>query len=130
MDRVTRGIFEDFGHERQCQWCRDWCEKEARSQIDDNASGPTITAPDIRHHAARSLKRMALRLLQPFNSSALRRMTARYHDYVRVATPGEHPYPSSHRHSFTYMYPTGGILRVPLASPKVIGVANSRGNRR
>jgi protein phosphatase PTC6 len=25
---------------------------------------------------------------------------------------------------------TGGILRVPLASPKVIGVANSRGNRR
>lgn len=53
---------------------------------------------------------MALRLLQPSNSSALLRMTARYHDYVRVAAPG-------------------GILRVPLASPKVIGVANSRGNR-
>lgn len=29
-----------------------------------------------------------------------------------------------------YKYPTGGLLRVPLASPKVIGVANSRGNRR
>ncbi|XP_006454624.1 hypothetical protein AGABI2DRAFT_176112 [Agaricus bisporus var. bisporus H97] len=39
---------------------------------------------------------------------------ARYHDYVRVASPSS---PSD-------------IIRVPLASPKVIGVANSRGNRR
>ncbi|KAF5313286.1 hypothetical protein D9619_002991 [Psilocybe cf. subviscida] len=35
---------------------------------------------------------------------------ARYHDYVRVATPG-------------------GLMRVPLGSPNVIGVVNSRGNR-
>ncbi|KAF8973697.1 phosphatase 2C-like domain-containing protein [Flammula alnicola] len=35
---------------------------------------------------------------------------AKYHDYVRVASPG-------------------GIIRVPLASPNVIGVVNSRGNR-
>ncbi|KAF7784599.1 hypothetical protein Agabi119p4_764 [Agaricus bisporus var. burnettii] len=38
---------------------------------------------------------------------------ARYHDYVRVASPSS----------------PGDIIRVPLASPKVIGVANSRGNR-
>ncbi|KAF8912977.1 phosphatase 2C-like domain-containing protein [Gymnopilus junonius] len=35
---------------------------------------------------------------------------AKYHDYVRVAS-------------------NGGSIRVPLASPKVIGVVNSRGNR-
>ncbi|KAF8807704.1 protein serine/threonine phosphatase 2C [Phlegmacium glaucopus] len=35
---------------------------------------------------------------------------ARYHDYIRVASQG-------------------GTLRVPLGSPKVIGVVNSRGNR-
>ncbi|KAF9015492.1 phosphatase 2C-like domain-containing protein [Cyathus striatus] len=38
------------------------------------------------------------------------RSTASYHDYVRVAAKG-------------------GIIRVPLASPQVIGVANARGNR-
>jgi len=35
---------------------------------------------------------------------------ARYHDYIRVASQG-------------------GTIRVPLGSPKVIGVVNSRGNR-
>ncbi|KAL0951351.1 hypothetical protein HGRIS_008055 [Hohenbuehelia grisea] len=35
---------------------------------------------------------------------------AAYHDYVRCATPG-------------------GLIRLPLISPNVIGVANSRGNR-
>lgn len=53
---------------------------------------------------------MALRLLntRKFNSNI--QNLARYHDYVRLATPG-------------------GVIRVPLASPKVIGIANSRGNR-
>ncbi|RDB28370.1 Protein phosphatase 2C 4 [Hypsizygus marmoreus] len=53
---------------------------------------------------------MALRLLQPLKSTPVLRAFARYHDYVRLAT-------------------AGGVIRVPLASPKVIGVANSRGNR-
>ncbi|TFK36826.1 phosphatase 2C-like domain-containing protein [Crucibulum laeve] len=54
---------------------------------------------------------MALRLLRCVPSippSCIR--SALYHDYVRVATQG-------------------GVMRVPLASPRVIGVANSRGNR-
>lgn len=53
---------------------------------------------------------MALRLLQPRKPSSLLQQFAKYHDYVRLATQG-------------------GVIRVPLASPKVIGVANSRGNR-
>ncbi|KXN83921.1 hypothetical protein AN958_01001 [Leucoagaricus sp. SymC.cos] len=43
-------------------------------------------------------------------SLALPPVVRQYHDYVRVASPN-------------------GIIRVPLASPKVIGVATSRGNR-
>ncbi|KAF7320147.1 PPM-type phosphatase domain-containing protein [Mycena kentingensis (nom. inval.)] len=45
---------------------------------------------------------------------ALRLLThhkRRYHDYVRAVTPG-------------------GVVRIPLNSPKIIGVANSRGTRR
>ncbi|KAF5385318.1 hypothetical protein D9615_001419 [Tricholomella constricta] len=53
---------------------------------------------------------MALRLLHPRKPSSILQNFARYHDYVRLATQG-------------------GVIRVPLASPKVIGVANSRGNR-
>lgn len=61
---------------------------------------------------------MALRYLRfPANSLRgyeLRRQrsvrVAGYHDYVRFSTPG-------------------GIVRVPLNSPKVIGVVNSRGER-
>lgn len=40
----------------------------------------------------------------------LRRSAAHYHDYTRFATPG-------------------GIVRVPLNSPKILGVVSSRGNR-
>ncbi|KAF9270129.1 protein serine/threonine phosphatase 2C [Marasmius fiardii PR-910] len=43
-------------------------------------------------------------------SSLRRKFVRSYHDYIRYATPG-------------------GIIRVPLLSSKVIGVANSRGNR-
>ncbi|KAG5719812.1 Phosphatase 2C like protein [Termitomyces sp. T112] len=53
---------------------------------------------------------MALRLLQLRKSISVIRNSARYHDYVRFAAQG-------------------GIIRLPLNSPKVIGVANSRGNR-
>ncbi|KAF9455035.1 protein serine/threonine phosphatase 2C [Macrolepiota fuliginosa MF-IS2] len=58
---------------------------------------------------------MALRLLGrvPRHSTAFSLPTPHsrhYHDYVRVASPS-------------------GIIRVPLASPKVVGVATSRGNR-
>ncbi|KAF9523621.1 phosphatase 2C-like domain-containing protein [Crepidotus variabilis] len=54
---------------------------------------------------------MAYRLLQPVNSASIKlKGVARYHDYVRVSVPG-------------------GSARVPLSSPKVIGVSNSRGNR-
>ncbi|KAF8640786.1 hypothetical protein AX17_000435 [Amanita inopinata Kibby_2008] len=59
---------------------------------------------------------MALRFLRSFNSvTAIQHNSsftaARYHDYVRVQATGN------------------GIIRVPLGSPKIIGVANSRGNR-
>ncbi|KAG6862414.1 hypothetical protein C0995_011854 [Termitomyces sp. Mi166 len=53
---------------------------------------------------------MALRLLQIRKSIPTLRKSARYHDYVRFATQG-------------------GVIRIPLNSPKVIGVANSRGDR-
>ncbi|KAG6818034.1 hypothetical protein H0H87_009189 [Tephrocybe sp. NHM501043] len=53
---------------------------------------------------------MALRLLRPRKSISLLRYSVNYHDYVRFATPG-------------------GIIRIPLNSSKVIGVANSRGDR-
>ncbi|KAF7436656.1 hypothetical protein PC9H_003489 [Pleurotus ostreatus] len=54
---------------------------------------------------------MALRLLsKPGFKCTASPFVANYHDYVRCASPG-------------------GAMRIPLASPKVIGVANSRGNR-
>jgi len=54
---------------------------------------------------------MALRLLHPPRKpSSILQNFARYHDYVRLATQG-------------------GVIRVPLVSSKVIGIANSRGNR-
>ncbi|KAJ8520096.1 hypothetical protein ONZ45_g3020 [Pleurotus djamor] len=56
---------------------------------------------------------MALRLLHPArltNTVQPSYSVAKYHDFVRAAAPG-------------------GAMRIPLASPKVIGVANSRGNR-
>ncbi|KAF5355779.1 hypothetical protein D9756_004065 [Leucocoprinus leucothites] len=58
---------------------------------------------------------MALRLLGrvrafPRRSLVFSQVARQYHDYVRVASPN-------------------GIIRVPLASPKIIGVATSRGNR-
>jgi len=57
---------------------------------------------------------MALRLLGRVcavtQSNQALPLARRYHDYVRVSSPS-------------------GVIRVPLASPKVIGVANSRGNR-
>jgi hypothetical protein len=53
-----------------------------------------------------------------------------YHDYVRFLTPGT----VSHLFfkSLVFNAPAGGqgTARVPLISPKVIGVANSRGTRR
>jgi hypothetical protein len=50
-----------------------------------------------------------------------------YHDYVRCATPGdEHSFGERLRCSLII---PGGTVRVPLSSPKVIGIANSRGER-
>ncbi|PFH54778.1 hypothetical protein AMATHDRAFT_134564 [Amanita thiersii Skay4041] len=56
---------------------------------------------------------MALTSPRPISSllSLYPPLVAKYHDYVRVQTP------------------SNSTLRVPLLSPKVIGVANSRGNR-
>lgn len=70
---------------------------------------------------------MALRLLQIRNSIPAVRYSARYHDYVRFATQGTLDPVGVHS---TLTWKTGGIIRIPLNSPKVIGVANSRGNRR
>lgn len=55
---------------------------------------------------------MANQFLRSFllPKNANRTTVARYHDYVRVGTQA-------------------GVVRIPLASPKVIGVATSRGNR-
>ncbi|KAK7468775.1 Protein phosphatase 2C 6 [Stygiomarasmius scandens] len=57
---------------------------------------------------------MALQLVQIARNSPCikhpRVFTAKYHDYIRFSHPG-------------------GTIRLPLNSPKVIGVANSRGNR-
>lgn len=54
---------------------------------------------------------------------------ARYHDYIRAASQG------NFIDSFLWCFSdgntlAGGTIRVPLGSPKVIGVVNSRGNRR
>ncbi|KAH9486629.1 Protein phosphatase 2C-like protein 4 [Psilocybe cubensis] len=63
----------------------------------------------------------------PSHSATKPRSIARYHDYIRAATPGrtERPYIT-----FTTHVQPAGSIRVPLSSPKVIGVVNSRGNRR
>ena len=54
-------------------------------------------------------------------------LQAFYHDYVRCATPGdEHSSGECLRCSSIVL---GGTVRVPLSSPKVIGIANSRGER-
>ncbi|KAF8167785.1 phosphatase 2C-like domain-containing protein [Crassisporium funariophilum] len=54
---------------------------------------------------------MALSLLRPLLQSIPKSIHfASYHDYIRVGSQG-------------------GTIRVPLSSPKVIGVVNSRGNR-
>lgn len=57
---------------------------------------------------------------------------ARYHDYVRFSTPGKTvPYSVSVEAFIAYADPDeGGSGRIPLNSPKVIGVASSRGTRR
>jgi protein phosphatase PTC6 len=71
---------------------------------------------------------MAYRLLKHNYSAFPSRINvARYHDYVRVAVPG-----SSLSNLLVYnvsIFDVGGTARIPLVSPKVIGVANSRGNR-
>ncbi|KAJ7092607.1 protein serine/threonine phosphatase 2C [Mycena epipterygia] len=50
-------------------------------------------------------------LAQRPSRTSFRLFNKSYHDYVRASNPGS------------------GVVRVPLASPKVIGVINSRGNR-
>ena len=51
-----------------------------------------------------------------------------YHDYVRFAAPGdEHSLKCLSFH--THQMSKGGTVRIPLSSPKVIGIANSRGER-
>ncbi|KIL71812.1 hypothetical protein M378DRAFT_115364 [Amanita muscaria Koide BX008] len=47
----------------------------------------------------------------PFSRRFSKTTSAKYHDYIRVQTSDN------------------GVMRVPLRSPQVIGVANSRGNR-
>lgn len=72
---------------------------------------------------------MAYRILRtwrrPRASSVLPRH-AMYHDYLRYATPGNQRCPE---HVLVAQLVPGGAVRVPLSSPKVIGVANSRGER-
>ncbi len=53
------------------------------------------------------------------------RNIARYHDYVRVASKCRRQ-PSLQRPPLNLVQ--AGSIRVPLASPNVIGVVNSRGN--
>ena len=69
--------------------------------------------------------------ISPFRNLLNQRFARSYHDYIRYAHPGESfpkvgfvPVPS------TCNQLQGGTVRLPLASSKVIGVANSRGNRR
>ena len=52
---------------------------------------------------------------------------AAYHDYVRAETSSECV--SGPPRACVLKRGTGGNIRVPLNSPKVIGVANDRGNR-
>ncbi len=54
---------------------------------------------------------------------------ALYHDYVRYATPGDRHCSANVLVAQFGIGIPGGTVRVPLSSPKVIGVANSRGER-
>ncbi|TFK77211.1 protein serine/threonine phosphatase 2C [Pluteus cervinus] len=49
--------------------------------------------------------------------------------YRHIAFPTITNCPSRHYHDYVRVAPPGGIVRVPLSSPKVIGTAQSRGNR-
>jgi hypothetical protein len=97
---VTESIFEDQVPARSVVGSSSsWCENLEGTPSLSNRQLDAFSASlnyirNTRHYlwdAARNLaclKRMSLRLLQTPNSSAILRMTARYHDYVRVATPG------------------------------------------
>jgi hypothetical protein len=65
----------------------------------------------------------------PRASSGVLPRHALYHDYVRYATPGNQRCPASILVAQLNMGILGGTVRIPLSSPKVIGVANSRGER-
>jgi hypothetical protein len=72
---------------------------------------------------------MTLSLLRAWRFPHTSHLSARlafYHDYVRYATPGT--IQLGRRFSCSSC-DLGGIVRIPLSSPKVIGVANSRGER-
>lgn len=72
---------------------------------------------------------MASRLFRPWHpphSSRLGACQAFYHDYVRYPTP------SAIQLGGRFLYSShdlGGSVRIPLSSSRVIGVANSRGER-
>jgi hypothetical protein len=53
---------------------------------------------------------------------------ALYHDYVRFAAPGDGHSLTCQKIFNTHNW-TGGTVRIPLASPKVIGIADYRGER-
>lgn len=52
---------------------------------------------------------------------------SRYHDYVRVASKGSFKHYISAFFAIEHLI--AGSIRVPLSSPNVIGIVNSRGNR-
>jgi len=62
------------------------------------------------------------------NAIAVRSKVARYHDHVRLQTPSKSASPRTGRAGEVTR--TDGHARIPLSSPKVIGVVNDRGNRR
>ncbi|KAI0004218.1 phosphatase 2C-like domain-containing protein [Russula compacta] len=69
-----------------------------------------------------------LRLRCP-RSTFLRPRRTCYHDYVRSAIPGDDRSSVVASSTCSSGVPGGTILRIPLSSPKVIGIANSRGER-
>lgn len=72
---------------------------------------------------------MAYRILRTWHrprASGVLPRHALYHDYLRYATPGNRCCPE---HVLVAHLVPGGAVRVPLSSPRVIGVANSRGER-
>ena len=68
---------------------------------------------------------MTLRLRYASRVGRPLRSVARYHDYIRAATPGT----NSILVSLLSSSFLGGVARIPLSSPKIIGIVNSRGNR-